>query len=160
MKKKVLGLIAALMLVCVGTAAADAAVGLQGGYNAGASGSAGVDLTFKVSNLDAVFAANLGIGNSQIYSVGVTADWWAQNAKLAGMVHYYWGPGVSVGLYDFNAIGFYAAFRAVLGVNVFVIDPLELYAQAAWQPGVYIHDGGVNFELAKFPINFGFRFWF
>ena len=36
---------------------------------------------------------------------------------------------------------------------------LELYLQAAWQPGLYIASG-IHPVLVSFPINAGFRFWF
>ena len=50
--------------------------------------------------------------------------------------------------------------RALVGTNVFLLDKfLELYLQAAWQPGLYIASG-IHPVLVSFPINAGFRFWF
>ena len=166
MNKKFLGILAALVVLGSTGAFAGAAIGLQGGYNINAG--VGGALTFKLSNVDAVFAVDGGIWGNYA-SLGVTADWWIANPRLAGMIHYFYGPGLAggIGLNTGNNGGLayiYAGGRFVVGLNVFVIDPLELYLQVAGQLGVTFadtrHDGGIYFPEWSVPLNFGFRFWF
>lgn len=138
-----------------------AAIGIQGGADAASyAGTGNVDITFKLSSLPCVFAGGLYIGNSNLSGFGITADWWLKNPKLGGMFHYYYGPGVAFSSW-FGSYMF-VGFRAVAGVNIFVIPELELYLQAAWQPGIYFTSNGLasNDWWRSFPVNFGFRFWF
>ena len=162
MNKKFLGIFAALVVLGSTGAFASAAIGLQ--YNANISGalSHGGSLTFKLSNVDAVFAANLRI-DGNYFEAGLSADRWVQNPRLAGMVHYFWGPGlaggVSIGNGDLNYI--YFAGRLVAGINLFVIEPLELYLQAAGELGLgFGGSSGFHFPLWNVPVSAGFRFWF
>jgi hypothetical protein len=171
MNKKFLGIFAALVVLGSTGAFAGAALGLQGGYAiTDAVGSTNIDVTFKLSKSDAVFAADIGLAGNQLYSAALQADWWVANPRLAGMLHYFYGPGLAVGVFGLSStsswFGLIADFRAVVGVNIFVIDPLELYLQAAWQPGITFAftnttaNDSFGFHLVKFPIQFGFRFWF
>ena len=161
MNKKFLGIFAALVVLGSTGAFASAAIGLQGGYSpagdyAGFNGA----LTFKLSSVPAVFAANVSMSGNELNSIALQGDWWVSNPKLAGMFHYFYGPGFAVGVYGVSSNpGLYAAFRAVGGVNLFVVKPLELYLQAAWQPGVYVGNT-LSWDGLCFPIQFGFRFWF
>ncbi len=161
MNKKFLGIFAALLVAGSASGAfASAALGLQGGYtvNHGVGGA----VTFKVSEAPCVFAVDGYWWNSD-FGLGLTADWWIQNPRLASILHYYYGPGLAVGI-DINGNqlhDLYVAGRLVAGLNIFVIDPLELYLQVAFQPGVQIgfNGAGTGFYWGV-PINFGFRFWF
>lgn len=159
MKKRFLG--ALLALAVVGSVSAFATgIGVQGGYNV-ANGGTGAALTFKLDSFDGVFAVDANFANGQFVSAGLTVDYWVQNPRLAGMFHYYWGPGFAVAYWTNPAI--YVAFRAVAGVNIFPIDFLELYAQIAWQPGILIdfNNGFIGTDWWKsFPVNVGLRFWF
>lgn len=159
MKKRFLG--ALLALAVVGSVSAFATgIGVQGGYNV-ANGGTGAALTFKLDSFDGVFAVDANFANGQFVSAGLTVDYWVQNPRLAGMFHYYWGPGFAVAYWTNPAI--YVAFRAVAGVNIFPVDFLELYAQIAWQPGFYIdfNNGFIGTDWWKsFPVNVGLRFWF
>ena len=162
MNKKFLGLFAALVVLGSTGAFASAAIGLQGGYNPdpyrGAYNNGAAALTFKLSSLPCVFALDASIGGGQLYSLGLTADWWIANPKLSGIFHYYYGTGLAGGVtFGGNAIsGAYVGGRFLAGVNVFVVKQFELYLQAAIQPTYYFNDG---FYL-PIPVNFGFRFWF
>ena len=166
MNKKFLGIFAALVVLGSTGAFASAAIGLQGGAAAGNAWGYNAAVTFKLSSFDAVFAVDLGLTNNWgLDTLAFQADWWVQNPRLAGMIHYYWGPGFAAGVYGLTGgnIGFYGAFRLVGGINVFVVDPLELYLQAAWQPGLYVGSNGLILNadtILRFPIQFGFRFWF
>ncbi len=160
MKKRFLG--ALLALAVVGSASVFATgIGVQGGYNP-TSGAAGAALTFKLDSFDGVFAVDASFANGQFQAAGLTVDYWLQNPRLTGMIHYYWGPGLAVSYWT-QAPAIYVAFRAVAGVNVFPVKFLELYAQVAWQPGIYINfNSGVGTTdwWKSFPVNAGVRFWF
>ena len=166
MNKKILTVAAVLAVFAAFSVSAaskkSAAVGLQVGANATAFGAGeNLALTFKVSALPCVFAATLDTDNSSVTGVGITADWWLKNPRLAGMFHYYYGPGfaASVNFANSQYANMFLGFRFVVGANIFVIDPLELYLQAAWEPGIYV-GSKFSYELTYVPLNLGFRFWF
>lgn len=157
MNKKFLGILAALVVLGSTSVFASAAIGAQGGYSvASGSGNGNAAITFKLSNVPAVFAADFSIANNTLYGAGITADWWMANPKAGGMIHYFYGPGIAFSLFDFNNLGFFVGGRFVAGLNIFVVKPLELYLQAAAQLGFSSYAGFAWY----FPINFGFRFWF
>jgi hypothetical protein len=160
MNKK-LGLVAVLCAVLTSGAFAKTALGLQGGATVGSGVGGNVAVTFKVSSVPCVFAVDLGMAGGQLGYVGVTADWWAFNKRLAGMLNWYFAPGIAVGANFYGNAFNYVEFgpRFVLGLNAFVIEPLELYAQVAWQPMIWVSDQ-LYWGWNNFPINFGFRFWF
>src|SRR5574344_767617 len=135
-----------------------AAIGLQGGYNPTSQGY-GASITFKLSSAPCVFAADADFTGGQLNAIGLTADWWLKNPRLAGMFHFYYGPGFAVAFYP-KATGCAIGFRLVAGANIFVIPELELYLQAAWQPSFYFASDYSGFVWNNFPVNFGFRFWF
>lgn len=135
-----------------------AAVGLQGGWNPTSNGY-GAAITFKLSNIPCVFAADANFSNNQLNAIGLTADWWMNNPRLAGMLHFYYGPGCVAAFYPTATAGM-IGFRAVAGINVFVIPELELYLQGAWEPYLYFSSSTTGFNWNNWPLNFGFRFWF
>ena len=153
--KKLLSILAVLFVL--GTANVFAlGIGAQGGYTVNGAPSGAV--TFKVDGVPCVFAVNADIGN--VTTVGVTADWWIANPVIEGTWHYYYGVGLAggVALGDVNAI--FVGGRALVGTNVFLINNfLELYLQAAWQPGISIVNG-IHPTYNQVPVNVGFRFWF
>ncbi len=162
MNKKFLGIFAALLVAgSASTLFANAAIGLQGGWNVG-HGPGGA-ITFKVDSLPCVFAVDGYWWNDNL-GLGITADWWIQNPRLVGLLHYYYGLGVGGG-FDIHAnqlTDVYIYGRLLAGLNIFVIDPLELYLQAAFTPGIQIglREGyGTGFYWGV-PVNFGFRVWF
>ena len=132
-------------------------IGAQAGYTV--NGAPSGALTFKVDKVPCVFAVNADIGDYT--AVGITADWWIANPVIEGTWHYYYG----VGLAGSFAVGggdgaIFVGGRALVGTNVFLINNfLELYLQAAWQPGIVIHDG-IHPTYNQIPVNVGFRFWF
>ena len=157
MKKRALML---AVLVVIGTTSLFAfGIGAQGGYSIGPNGLGGAALTFKLDNIPWVFAAD-GIFTQNYVAIGGTADMWLANKPLAKPINYYYGWGLAgnFGLGNNFTFGVYA--RALGGLNVFLIDGfLELYLQAAWQPGIQISSGGVRFIPVNFPVAAGFRFW-
>ena len=158
---KKLTVVLALLLVLTTTSVFALGIGAQAGYVGGGAGGA---LTFKLDTAPWVFAVNVDSFLDPL-SIGGTADMWLANKNFAGPFNYYYGWGVAAGLniYD-SGLGLYAGARALVGVNVFVLDNfLEFYLQAAWQPGINL-DLGNNFDVKpvfkSFPVNLGFRFWF
>ena len=132
-------------------------IGAQGGYTVNGSPSGAV--TFKVESLPCVFAVNADIGS--VTTIGVTADWWIANPVIEKTWHYYYGVGIAGGV----AVGgdvsaFFVGGRALVGTNIFLLNNfLELYLQAAWQPGITIVDG-IHPVYNQVPVNAGLRFWF
>jgi len=161
MNKKILTVAAVLAVFAafnVSAAKKVTGIGLQGGWNPVGNGY-GAAVTFKLSSLPCVFAADANFANNQLNAIGLTADWWLQNPKLGGMVHYFYGPGFAAAFYP-PVTGFFFGGRLVAGINAFVLDPLEIYLQAAWEPGMYFDSNTSGFVWNNWPINFGFRFWF
>ena len=157
MNKKIIALFLVVALASTGAVFAKTGLGLQGGYVVG--GDAGAAVTFKIDSLPCVFAVDLGFPAGGL-SLGVTADWWIQNPKIEGTWGWYYGVGLAGSLSLGDVLNFGAYGRALVGTNVFLLDKfLELYLQAAWQPGLYIASG-IHPVLVSFPINAGFRFWF
>lgn len=168
MKKRILAVIAALFVAGATGAFATTGVGVQGGYIVGGSGAGA--LTFKLSNVPAVFAVNGAFSTNSI-DVGLTADWWIGNPQISGAWRYFYGVGLAANVnlandgngYGYGGFGF--GPRAVLGTNVFLINGfLELYAQVAYQPMFYLYansnNAGLTANWVSFPINAGFRIWF
>ncbi len=139
-------------------------IGAQAGYVAGPNHSNGA-LTFKLDSSPWVFALNVDGLSTDYVGIGLTADRWIANRVFASPLAYFYGFGFAGSVYSYNDTYSYlfVGARALFGINVFVIDGfLELYAQAAWQPGVNFY--GNNTDRAEivvnsFPVNLGFRFW-
>ena len=157
MKKAVM--IAAL--VVIGTASIFAfGIGVQGGYSLG-PGMGGAAVTFKLDNLPWVFAADGYLINNNL-ALGVTADMWIGKGAISKTpVGYFYGWGVAGNVAlggSYATFGLYA--RALAGLNFMALNNfLEIYLQAAWQPGIQIGNSGVTALLVHFPIAAGIRFW-
>jgi hypothetical protein len=163
MNKKLLS-VAALVLTLGAANMFAVGIGAQAGYVAGPNASNGA-LTFKLDETPWVFALNVEGISSNYLGIGITADRWLANKTIEAPLAYYYGWGLA-GSAIFTESDYSAIFlggRALIGLNAFVVDDfLELYAQAAWQPGVNIrfHDNSsVELVTISFPINIGFRFW-
>lgn len=161
MNKKIIALLVVVALAATGTIFAETGLGLQGGWVVG--GGAGANVTFKVESLPCVFAVDFGFPGGGI-SVGGTADWWIQNPTISDTWGWYYGVGAAASVTLGSNFGFGAYGRALVGTNIYLLDNfLELYIQAAWQPGIAIDtasDKPIIPVLFAFPINGGFRVWF
>ena len=133
-------------------------IGPQGGYNPGMGRGNGA-LTFKVDGVPCVFAITADLGDP--LSIGLTADWWIANPKIEKTWGYYYGVGLAGSVTVGGDTGvIWAGGRALVGTNVFFLNNfLELYLQAAWEPGIRIVNG-IHPEFNHTPINVGLRFWF
>lgn len=97
----------------------------------------------------------LGIGASGD-GLAVTADWWAVNENLTGIVNYYIGPGGYLGVSS-NHVD--AGLRIPIGLNIYPIDSLELFLEAAPAIGLDVSPEP-DFPTFGWQTALGFRFWF
>jgi len=135
--------------------------GIGGAFNLGVTDSAipGAALTVKPPNSSLVFGLGATLG-SNVSVIGLTADYWAVNAKLVDALNYYVGFGgylTIVANDNNNALGL--GGRIPVGLNIFPIKPLELFLEVAPTIGVGLGDP-VTFPVWGLQGAFGFRFWF
>ena len=158
MKKKILILALALLLIA---SASTFAIGIGGAgtYGWGTDdGISGGFLTLKLDDLP-LLGIDVASGSGSSYlRVGATADWWQLNENLSGIFNWYWGLGGYGRVTLANSPSFAIGARLPIGLNAFILDPLELFLEAAPAVGVSIGsniglDWGVQGAL-------GFRFWF
>jgi len=133
-------------------------IGPQGGYNPALKGGNGA-LTLKIDGVPCVFGISADFKDP--VSLGVTADWWVANPKIEQTWGYYYGVGLAGSFaVGSNTGSLFVGGRALVGTNVFFINNfLELYLQAAWEPGIVINDG-ITPVFNYVPIDLGLRFWF
>lgn len=156
--KKLFSVLAVLMLLGTANVFAKTGVGLQGGPTIGNSVSGDGALTFKLQSLPCVFAIHASSFNP--VNLAVTADWWIANPKIERNWGWFYGVGLAVGLRSSDEKPVGLGGRAVVGTNFFLLNKfLELYAQAAWNPMIWIGNG-IKFEPVTIPVDIGFRFWF
>ena len=109
-------------------------------------------LSLKLDKSPAVLGLGLSI-RPDLFRIGATADWWLYHQHLAGILSLYMGPGLylsaGTGVFDFGA-------RIPVGLQAFVIDPLELFVELAPSLGF----SGGTFPAWGVQGAFGFRFWF
>ncbi len=157
MNKKFLAVFAALIVAVSAGAFAKTGIGAQFGHVIG-SGYWGAALTLKVEQFPCIFAID-----AYYTRIGLTADWWFGNPTIttlgSGPLGWYYGLGLAAGLGVGSNVDFLVAGRGVIGLNWYVIEPLEIYLQIAAQLGVDI-GGEPFFPVWGFPVNLGFRFWF
>lgn len=152
--KRVILIIALCLLSTVAFASMDMAIG--GAFNIGFIGGVypGGALTVKLPQLPLVIGAGATVG-SRVVNIGITLDWWLYRAPLFGIVSIYVGPGLYLKIATPLDIG----ARVPVGLQIFVIDPLELFVEIAPQMGVGLGDP-VKFPTFGLMGAVGFRFWF
>lgn len=115
----------------------------------------GVMLSFMPPKVPILFGVGFIIGQSQ-FAMGVTADWWALNRNLVGILNIYMGPGLYFGIAgDLISLG----GRLPIGLNIFPIDFLELFIEIAPVLAVTFRDP-ILFPDFRLMGAFGLRFWF
>lgn len=158
MKKKILLLVIILLVMAT---VSSFAIGVGAGTTFGWSGNNalyGGFLTLQVEDWPL-----LGIDLASSYGylrIGATADWWMLNDNLTGMLNWYWGLGAYGRVTLSSSPSFALGARVPVGLNMFVIDPLELFIEAA--PSVGIGIGGASVVDLDWGVqgSLGFRFWF
>ena len=101
-----------------------------------------------------VFGAGASIG-SDVFQIGVTADWWFVLANLFDFLNFYVGSG----LYGQISNSFGLGVRIPIGFQIFIWDPFELFLEIAPALGILIAN---PIKLPAFGMQgaFGFRIWF
>ena len=111
-------------------------------------------LSLKLDEFPAVFGLGVSIGSS--IRIGATADWWLWGMDLGDILYLYVGPG----LYARIGGGFDVGARVPVGLQFWVIDPLELFLEVAPAIGISLIGGALDFPDFKLQSSLGFRFWF
>jgi len=128
-----------------------AAFGLP--FGGGLPGS-NVMLSLRIDSIP--FLMGLGFNlNETNPAFGLTGDWWVLNENLFSFVNYYLGPGFYIGYSNALLLG----GRFPVGLNVFPLEPLELFVEVAPTVAVIIGDS-ITFPEWGFQSAFGLRFWF
>ena len=156
MKKKMIAVLVVLLVVSTASVFA-LGIGAQSGWSTGFSGA----LSIVPDGNGLRFAVNGYLGG--VTRVGVTADKWLANKSLAKPINYFYGVGAAgdVALGGGLAAGVYG--RLLAGLNCYLLDDfMEIYLQAAWQPGISIGIGNslsITPVISNFPLDLGVRFW-
>ena len=123
-------------------------------------GDGGVAVTLKLDNIPCMFTVSVLSFHDPV-AVGVRADW-IKRSTIVGPWQWYRGIGAAAEL-DL-APGFFkigAGPRFTIGTDVLLVnDFLELYAQAAWQPMLFVGTDAGCFHPFSIPLDIGVRFWF
>ncbi len=133
--KKQLMMIGVLLLLISGTVSAkgSSGVGLYGnlvGNGTGAGG--GLGLTIKSGSFPVIGLEWYLMDHSSTF--GGSMDWWIVNKPLAGIISYYMGLGGYAAIKSDDSHsqnGFNFGGRIPLGLQVFPIDPLELFIEVS-----------------------------
>ncbi len=157
MKKKILII---TMILLILSSASVFAIGVGGAFSFSPFGDSvyyGGALSLKLDNWPLLgISAAAQNGN---FHLGLTADWWFINQNLTGPLNFYAGIGgygaLTMGSYFDANLG----LRIPFGLNIFVIDPLELFLELAPAAGIRF---GQNFKFPAWSMQtaIGFRFWF
>ena len=113
-------------------------------------------LSIKLDSIDPILGFGVRVDEDSFH-MGVTADWWVYKEPLVDAINLYLGPGGYVNLAVNGSTSVDLGLRIPVGLQMFPIDPLELFIELAPKVGI------------GFPIQFptwglqgalGFRFWF
>lgn len=165
MKKRTLIIVIAILLL-IGVAVSGFSVPRKTGFAIGGAFALdpigtvypGAALTFKLPVLPPIWGVGFSFG-SQAFRLGITGDWWLWNFQLLGPLWLYLGPGlwVNINIAD-SGSGVGLGLRVPVGLQLWFIEPLELFLEIAPRVGLSISDPvtldwGIQGAI-------GFRFWF
>ncbi|WP_455381620.1 hypothetical protein [Salinispira pacifica] len=155
MKRKVVILVLSA-LVLVGAQAFSWGIGAEVGIDAlGNLPGQSVMLTVQFPKLPILWGIGAQINGNQS-NVGLTADWWLINQHLASLLNIYVGPG----LYLAAPKPFEIGGRLPIGLNIFPLNFLELFIEAAPAIVFYSSDSGITIPNFRLQGALGLRFWF
>ena len=122
-----------------------------------------VAVSFKLPSFPPIFAVTLGF-NPSWFKFGVIADWWLINSELVDdVLYWYLGPGVIANFAAGTNYGYLnVGVRFPIGLHVYLIDHLEIFAEVAPTLGLGIDtgsSGGIGLTLGFMP-GVGARWWF
>ena len=146
-----------LALIVAGTSAFG--FGIGGAFSLGigtASVGPGAMLSLKLDELPMVFGVGAVIGATE-FKAGATVDWWLWDTPLVSILNLYLGPG----LYAQLGAGFDVGVRVPIGLQAWIIDPLEIFLEVAPALGLSINDSAqISFPDFELQAALGIRFWF
>lgn len=157
MKNKIIILV---LVLFVFAAASTFAIGVGGAFSFSPFGDSvyyGGALTFKIDDWPLIGVA--ASGDSGNFNLGATADWWYYNDNLTGPLNLYAGVGGYGMLSMGNNTNIDLGLRIPFGLNIFVIDPLEIFLELAPAAGIRVGDN-FRFPVWNLQSAVGFRFWF
>ncbi|MFP4364724.1 MAG: hypothetical protein ACLFR1_12760 [Spirochaetia bacterium] len=134
-----------------------ALIGIGGAFAIDPIGSAipGAALSIQYPDL-APFLLGVGFSiGSDTFQIGLTGDYWFVKDALAGALSYYVGLGGYLqyaGAMDFG-------LRVPVGIQIWPLNPLELFVEVAPSVGIVLSDP-IVFPNWGIQGAFGFRFWF
>lgn len=162
MKKKLIIMIAALMLLAA-TGAFAFGIGLQFNGNANdLSNELGPAVTFKVDSIPLIWAVSWYIGDDT--AIGLTGDYWIVNNKITNLgkapLNWFIGVGFFANFLFADEFEFSGGLRVPVGLNMFLADGFfEPFIQIAPSFGLtFVPSLGTTSPF--FPIAAGFRMWF
>lgn len=155
MKKLILALCLSLGLVA--TSASALAVG--GAFSVGVLGGlpSSAMLSVKLNGNAPVIGLGLSVGGGTTH-IGATADWWLYHASLGGPFWIYLGPGAYADIQTGSGGTLGLGLRLPIGIQFFVLKPLELFIEAAPRAGVTLNP--TQFPVWGIQGAAGFRYWF
>lgn len=157
MQKKIILIALILSFFGASTAVHSLGIGLSFGGRGKFTGNRGYGpntmLSLKLDSQD--FILGIGASTNDDFGLAATVDWWLINKPLEGMINYYVGPGGYLGISS-NHID--VGLRIPFGLNIYPIEPLELFVEIAPAFGVDIDP--FRFPTFGWQTALGFRFWF
>ncbi len=152
MKKRII--MASLVLVLSVPAAFS--WGLGAAFSIDAMGGLPSSALLSVRTPDQPIVLGVGVQLSQEhFNLGMTADWWLVHNELTNIISYYIGPGLYLVAPETLEVG----GRVPVGLQVFPIEPLELFLEIAPAQSL-VTGNGVQIPDISVQSAFGFRFWF
>ena len=132
---------------------------IGGAFNYGFTGSTqGAVLELKTPFLPLMFGIGFS-GNQDNWSLSVTGDYWFFQKTLGGPVKIYIGIGGYVRINNYyDSTYFGVGARIPIGLQIFIIEPLEFFIEAVPNLGVDFRDT-VYFPDFSFGASVGIRFW-
>ncbi len=149
-------IIASFLFVVLAVSASGWGIGVAAGIQplGGLPGS-NVMLSFQAPVVPILFGVGFAVG-TETFNMGITADWWAVNPNIVGILNFYLGPGLYFGVAgDEIDLG----GRIPVGLNIFPIPWLEIFIEIAPTLVVRFADP-VQFPVFGLQSSLGLRFWF
>jgi hypothetical protein len=129
--KKRIALIAIVVLLATGSMYSLTGIGIFGDFMGSTTGGSGggIGLTLKFGNFPV-----LGLKwllSERNANIGVSCDYWVINTHLAGILDYYLGVGLYLGMNFGNPMSINPGARIPLGLQIWPLQKLELYLEFA-----------------------------
>ena len=131
-------------------------------------------VTFKTDKVPLIISGRLQLNGTQLSGGGLIADLWLDEIQVGySIFDFYYGIGASflyhneVGGDDdtdddsfSQATGIFVAPRVFAGISTMLTSCMELYTQAAAEPGIVFDEADGFIFRIQMPLSVGLRFWF